>query len=147
MSTLAPLLDRAQVGLDVAASSKKRVLEAVAERFASPGRDANKLFSALIERERLGTTGLGEGVAIPHARVPGLTEPRLAILRLAEPVDFDAIDGQPVRIVVALLVPEQATETHLEILSELAERLSRPEVRQAILAAQTPEALIAPFRA
>ncbi|WP_119334259.1 PTS sugar transporter subunit IIA [Hydrogenophilus thermoluteolus] len=147
MDLLASLIATAQVRLDVDASSKKRVLEKVAEAFAEQGCDAGKLFAALIERERLGSTGLGEGIAIPHARVPGLTEPRIAILRLAQPVDFDAVDNQPVTIVVALLVPEQATETHLEILSELAERLSRPEVREAILSAETPEALRAAFRA
>ncbi|WP_459860976.1 PTS sugar transporter subunit IIA [Hydrogenophilus hirschii] len=147
MDLLASLIATAQVRLDVDASSKKRVLEKVAEALAEQGCDAGKLFSALIERERLGSTGLGEGIAIPHARVPGLTEPRIAILRLAQPVDFDAVDNQPVTIVVALLVPEQATETHLEILSELAERLSRPEVREAILSAETPEALRAALRA
>lgn len=146
MNALLPLLEQAQVALDVEAGSKKRVLERIAEAFVAEGLSAQKLLQALLERERLGSTGLGAGIAIPHARIAGLKAPRLALLRLAAPVPFDALDGQPVQLVVALLVPEQATDLHLQILSELAERLSHPEIRAALLAAPTPEAAIGALR-
>jgi PTS system nitrogen regulatory IIA component len=146
MNALTPLLATAHVALDVSAGSKKRVLEQIAEAFVPEGFSANRLFQALLERERLGSTGLGEGIAIPHARIPGLTQPRLAFLRLAQPVPFDALDGKPVQLVVALLVPEQATDLHLQILSELAERLSHPEVRAALQAAPDAAAALAALR-
>ncbi len=139
MSVLADLFDPAHVALDVAATSKKRVLELLAQRFAdADALDANAVFRALLAREQLGSTGIGEGIAIPHARIKGLTRPRAAFLRLAEGVDFDAVDHLPVRLVVGLLVPEEATEAHLELLAALAEMLSDPERRHELLAVADP---------
>ena len=88
------------------------------------GLERGKVFDALFARERLGSTALGEAVAIPHGRIKGLREEMAAMLRLDGAIPFDAPDGQPVRLLVFLLVPEHATEEHLEILSEAAELLS-----------------------
>ncbi len=103
------------------ATSKKRVLENLSRLLAanSENQTAEKIFQVLLERERLGSTGLGKGVAIPHARVPDLTHTVAAMLTLAEPVDFEAADGQPIDIAFGLLVPEDDSENHLQHLSRL----------------------------
>jgi PTS system nitrogen regulatory IIA component len=90
------------------------------------------VFDSLFTRERLGSTGLGQGVAIPHGRIKGLKEAVGAFVRLAQPVPFDAPDGKPVSLVFLLLVPEQATEQHLRVLSELAQMLSDRELREKL---------------
>lgn len=118
----------------ITGSSKKRVLEKVADFISAdiPALDAGVLFKQLIGREKLGSTGIGEGVAIPHCRIekcPGITG---ALIRLHEAVDFDAIDEQPVDLLFVLLVPQQACEEHLQTLGELAQFFSRAEVRQAL---------------
>jgi len=107
-------------GLSV--QSKKRLLEFIADRFAlsNPELDANSIFDRLIERERLGSTGLGKGIALPHARIDDLTEARAIFVSLNQPVDFDSIDNQPVDLVVALIVPSDANNEHLKILAGLA---------------------------
>jgi len=93
------------------------------------------VFDSLFAREKLGSTGLGQGVAIPHGRIKGLKDPIGAFLRLKTAVAFDAPDGRPVELVFVLLVPEQATEQHLEILSELAQMFSDRELRSRLAAA------------
>ena len=99
----------------------------------------SQVFDSLFAREKLGSTGLGQGVAIPHGRIKGLKEAVGAFVRLAQPVPFDAPDGQPVSLVFVLLVPEQATEQHLQILSELAQMFSDKALREAMLrGAPTP---------
>jgi PTS system nitrogen regulatory IIA component len=100
-----------------------------------------KVFDSLFARERLGSTGLGEGIAIPHGRIKGLKEAVAALVRLDEPVAFDAPDGKPVNLLLFLLVPEQATQQHLEILSEVAEMLSDRTMRETLLTATDPQAL------
>ena len=109
-------------------SSKKRALEHVSELLAKDaGRLGwNEIFDSLINREKLGSTGLGKGVALPHGRMEALENPVCAFLKLDEPVDFDSSDGQPVDLVFALLVPEDSTEEHLQILSIIAELFSNP---------------------
>ena len=97
------------------------------------GLERGKVFDSLFARERLGSTGLGQTVAIPHGRIKGLRDAIAAVVRLAEPIPFDSPDGQPVRLLVFLLVPEHATEEHLEILSELAELLSDAGIRDTLL--------------
>ena len=92
------------------------------------------MFDSLFARERLGSTGLGQQVAIPHGRIKGLREPVAAFIRLSDPIPFDAPDGKPVAILVFLMVPEQATQAHLEILSELAQMLSDPTFREQLIA-------------
>lgn len=89
---------------------------------------------SLFSRERLGSTGLGHGVAIPHGRIKGLKAPMAAIFRLASPIGFDAPDELPVSLMIFLLVPEAATQKHLEILAEIAEMLSDTELREKLVA-------------
>ena len=113
-------------------SSKKRLFEQAGLLFENQHGVARSLvFDSLFARERLGSTGLGQGVAIPHGRIKGLKEARGAFLRLAQPVPFDAPDGNPVSLVFVLLVPEKATEKHLQILSELAQMFSDKALREA----------------
>lgn len=142
MNRISKLLTARDIALDVPATSKKRLLEHAALLFENEHRlERNRVFDSLFARERLGSTGLGHGVAIPHGRIKGLKAPLLSVLRSAAAVPFDAPDGQPVRLLVVLLVPEHATEEHLEILSELAELLSDSTLRQTLLDATDPEAV------
>ena len=96
---------------------------------------------SLFARERLGSTGLGHGVAIPHGRIKGLKQPLAAVFQLANPIGFDAPDEQPVQLMIFLLVPEAATQKHLEILSEIAELLSDSGLRDRMKAADQAAAL------
>jgi len=111
-------------------ASKKRLLEHVSELLGSSSTQVTQqaIFDALVNREKLGSTGLGKGVAIPHGRMSGLTEPVCALVRLVTPVDFDAADGQPVDLIFALLVPEDSTEEHLQVLSTIAEIFSNKNI-------------------
>jgi len=119
--------DSVITGTDV--QSKKRLLEIVAELFATQNTqtDATNIFEKLVERERLGSAGLGKGIALPHARIDGIDEARAVFIKLDIPIDFDAIDKQPVDLVVALLVPENASEQHLQILAGLARFFSNED--------------------
>ena len=120
------------------AGSKKQVLAALAERAAVlTGRDEKTILDALVQREKLGSTGLGQGIAIPHGRVKGLREAAGALVRLKQPIPFDAPDGQNVALIFVLLVPDRATDLHLQILSELAQMFSDRELRERLLAAQS----------
>ena len=142
MSLVAKLLPVANVLPDLAASSKKRLFEQVGLLFENNHGIARSLvFDSLFARERLGSTGLGQGVAIPHGRIKGLKEALGAFVRLAQPVPFDAPDGKPVNLLFVLLVPEQATEKHLQILSELAQMFSDRALREAMTAAPDAGAL------
>jgi len=125
------------------ASSKKRVLEQAARLLAANAEEpaSELIFERLLERERLGSTGLAGGVALPHARMPGVDESRGAFLRLAEAVEFDALDDQPVDLVFALLVPEDATEEHLRLLAQLAGMFNDEELRNRLREAEAGEAL------
>ena len=105
-----------------AISSKKRLIENLSQYLATNTQalPANRIFQALLERERLGSTGLGRGVAIPHARVPGITDTIAVLMTLATPINYEAADNLPVDIVFGLLVPEDGDEYHLEHLARLA---------------------------
>lgn len=130
MNLISRLLPPANVVLDLEVSSKKRMFEQVGLLFENNQGIARSLvFDSLFARERLGSTGLGQGVAIPHGRIKGLKEPVGAFIRLKSPVAFDAPDGRAVSLIFVLLVPEQATEQHLQILSELAQMFSDRELR------------------
>ena len=130
MTQLSRLLPAKNVLLDLPASSKKRVFEQAALLFENNhGIARAKVFESLFARERMGSTGLGFGVAIPHGRIKGLKEAVAAIVRLAEPVPFDAPDGRPVGLLIFLLVPEQANQQHLDILSEVVQLLSDRTLR------------------
>ncbi len=142
MSLVAKLLPTANVVLELSVSSKKRLFEQVGLLFENNhGIARNLIFDSLFARERLGSTALGQGVAIPHGRIKGLKEAIGAFVRLAQPVPFDAPDGKPVNLVFVLLVPEQATEKHLQILSELAQMFSDRSLRESMSAAPDAAAL------
>ena len=142
MSLVAKLLPPANVLLDLPVSSKKRLFEQVGLLFENNHGIARSLvFDSLFARERLGSTGLGHGVAIPHGRIKGLKDALGAFVRLAQPVPFDAPDGKAVTLLFVLLVPEQATEKHLQILSELAQMFSDRALREAMTAAPDAGAL------
>ena len=125
--------------------SKKRALEILSEALAAgfAATRAHTLLDLLIARERLGSTGLGQGVAIPHCRVPDATESSAAILTLTDGVDFEAIDGEPVDVFVALAVPDEAADIHLQYLKELAEILDSPDHLKALRTCRKPEPLLA----
>ena len=142
MSLVAKLLPLENVLPDLAASSKKRLFEQVGLQYENRhGIGKGVVFDSLFARERLGSTGLGQGVAIPHGRIKGLKEALGVFVRLAQPVPFDAPDGKPVSLAFVLLVPEHATEKHLEILSELAQMFSDRALREAMALAQDAAAL------
>ena len=142
MSLIAQLLAAENIVLDLDATSKKRVFEKAGLLFENnEGIARSTVFDSLFAREKLGSTGLGQGIAIPHGRIKGLKEARGAFLRLAAPVTFDSPDGKPVSLLFVLLVPEQATEQHLQILSELAERFSDRNCREALYSADSADAV------
>jgi PTS system nitrogen regulatory IIA component len=124
--------------------SKKRLLEQVSELLAgsATGLSQNEIFDALVNREKLGSTGLGKGVAIPHGRMATLKQPACAFIKLDTPVDFDSTDGEPVDLVFTLLVPEDSTEEHLQVLSTIAEMFSNPEICTALRGCGTGDCLL-----
>ncbi|MCP5267540.1 MAG: PTS IIA-like nitrogen regulatory protein PtsN [Zoogloeaceae bacterium] len=139
MNLLENLLPVENIVLDLEAGSKKRVFEQAGLLFENHhGIARATVFDSLFAREKLGSTGLGQGVAIPHGRIKGLKDACGAFLRLAAPVPFDSPDSKPVSMLFVLLVPEQANELHLEILSELAQRFSDRGFRDALTAAPDP---------
>jgi PTS system nitrogen regulatory IIA component len=136
MNRLTPLLPTAHVALDLDVSSKKRLFEQIGLLFENTRQIPRaRVFDSLFDREKLGSTGLGYGVAIPHGRLKNLKDTLCAFVRTQTPVPFESPDGQPVRLVLAMLVPEHATEQHLELLSELAQMFSDRELRERLLAA------------
>ena len=136
MSLISQLLPLSNVVVDLDASSKKRVFEQAGLLFENnQGIARSTVFDSLFTRERLGSTGLGQGIAIPHGRIKGLKDALGAFIRLAEPVPFDAPDGRPVTMLFVLLVPEQANEHHLQLLSELAQMFSDRAFREQLMSA------------
>ena len=136
MNRIADLLSPAHVAVGVDAASKRDLFATVAGLFEASGGIARaSVVDALTAREKLGSTGLGQGIAIPHGRIRGLRDARGAFVRLAQPIAFDAPDGRPVSQVFVLLVPEHATERHLELLSELAQMFSERGFRERLAAA------------
>lgn len=133
MNQIAKLLPLSNILLDLDVTSKKRLFEQAGLIFENhQGIARSTVFDSLFAREKLGSTGLGQGVAIPHGRVKGIKNAIGALVRLVHPVAFDAPDGKPVSVMFVLLVPEQATELHLQILSELAQLLSDADMREQI---------------
>ena len=131
MNRLASILPPAQVLVHVDATSKKRAFEEAGLLFERlHGLSRALVTDSLFSRERLGSTGLGHGVAIPHGRIKGLKAPMAAVFLLETAIGFDAPDDAAVRLLIFLLVPEAATQKHLEILSEIAELLSDAELRE-----------------
>lgn len=134
-------VERIASGVEI--SSKKRLLEVLAGLLASaqPSLNADELLVRLLERERLGSTGLGHGVALPHARVKDLRESIGAFVRLRHPVDFEAIDEQPVDLAFAMLVPEAASEIHLQLLAQLADLFGEDSFRDLLRQADASQAI------
>lgn len=133
MNLIGQLLPPSNVLVDLDASSKKRVFEQAGLLFENYyGLARSAVFDALFAREKLGSTGLGQGIAIPHGRIKGLRDAVGAFIRLATPVQFEAPDGKPVNLIFVLLVPESANEHHLRLLSELAQMFSDRAFRDAL---------------
>ena len=138
MNLISKLLPQSNVLLDLDVSSKKRVFEQVGLLFENHHHIArSQVFDSLFAREKLGSTGLGQGIAIPHGRIKGIKEALGAIVRMKQPIPFDSPDGQPVNLIFVLLVPDRATDLHLQILSELAQMFSDKPFREQLLAAPT----------
>lgn len=139
---LAAMLTPAAVEVDVPAASRKRAIEAAAALMERVhGLAAWEVSGALFDREHLGSTSLGGGVAIPHARLPDLRTPQAAALRLAAPLDWDGPDEDAVQLLLVLLVPQAATEAHLQALAAIAGMLSDRAQREALLKAPDASAL------
>ena len=142
MNLIAKLLPAQNVVLDLDVSSKKRVFEHAGLLFENNQNVArSQVFDSLFAREKLGSTGLGQGIAIPHGRIKGLKDAVGAMIRMREPIPFDAPDGQPVNLIFVLLVPERATDLHLQILSELAQMFSDQAFREQLLQAGSADAM------
>ena len=136
MNSIAKLLPESNVIVDLDVSSKKRVFEQVGLMFENNNSIArSQVFDSLFAREKLGSTGLGQAIAIPHGRIKGLKEAVGALVRTRQPIPFDAPDAQNVSIIFVLLVPDRATDMHLQILSELAQMFSEKPFREQLLAA------------
>lgn len=142
MNLMSRILPPSNVVLDLEATSKKRAFEQAGLLFENHnGIARTAVFQSLITRERLGSTALGHQVAVPHGRIKDLKEPCAAFLRLSEPVRFDATDGRAANLLFILLVPETATQTHLELLAEIARLMSDADIRHA-LATETDPAVV-----
>ena len=136
MNKIADLLPAANIVVDLPADTKARLFDAMGGLFErTAGLSAAMVTTSLAARERLGSTGLGQGIAIPHGRIKGLASATAAFARLRAPIPFDAPDGRPVAQVFVLLVPEQATEAHLQLLSELAQMFSERTFREQLATA------------
>ncbi len=131
--TISALLSTQNIYLDSEVTSKKKLLELIANIAADKTRlSESTIYNNLLNRERLGSTGLGQGFAVPHARLEDLDQTLGCFFRLKGAVNFDAPDNQPVDLVFTIIIPEEATEEHLVILSSLASIFSKPEVCDAI---------------
>jgi nitrogen PTS system EIIA component len=138
MNLITQYLHSDHIILDAPCTNKKRSFEMIAQHFATlDGLSAHLVYDALASRERMASTGLGYGVAIPHGRVQGLQKTLCTVMRLKTPIDFEAPDGVPVQFMVALLVPEHAGQVHLDCLGELANLLSFSDFRQDVLNASS----------
>lgn len=137
------LLELERISCNTQAASKKRVLEQLSELLAGSQSELTQtqVFDSLLSRERLGSTGLGHGVAIPHGRVKNSDKTLVALIKLDQGVDYDAVDNQPVDLLFALLVPEHSTDEHLQLLSQLAEMFSDAELVKRLRASNDSRSL------
>ena len=146
MNHIGPLLLESNILLEAETATKKRLFERIAELFEQHAQlSRSVVFDSLTARERLGSTGLGQGIAIPHGRIKGLKQALGAFIRPQQPIPFDAPDGRPVSQVFVLLVPEHATEEHLQLLSELAQMFSDKAFREELATATATSELHALF--
>ncbi len=147
MNLISKILAPDNVLLDAESTSKKRVFERAGLLFENQMKIArSQVFDSLFAREKLGSTGLGQGVAIPHGRIPKLKEATAAFVKTVHPIPFDSPDGQPVSLIFVLLVPELATDLHLQILGELAQMFSDPAFREKLTACEDPACIYQAFR-
>ncbi|MDD5180708.1 MAG: PTS IIA-like nitrogen regulatory protein PtsN [Gallionellaceae bacterium] len=139
MNLISKILPVENIMLDAESSSKKRVFERVGILFENSRQIArSQVFDSLFAREKLGSTGLGQGVAIPHGRIKGLRDAIAAFVKTQAPIPFDAPDGQSVNLIFVLLVPERATDLHLQLLGELAQMFSDKSFREQLLSSNDP---------
>lgn len=142
MNLMSRTLPPNNIVLDLPATSKKRAFEQAGLLFENnQGIARTAVFQSLIARERLGSTALGHHVAVPHGRIKGLKEPCMAFIRLADPVRFDPSDGRLANLLFFVLVPEAATQLHLDLLAEIARLVSNPTLRQALSTETDPAAI------
>jgi len=142
MNQIAQILPPGNIMMGLDVGSKKRVFEQVGLRLESnEGIARSATYNALFSREKLGSTGLGEGVAIPHGRIKGAQDVKGAFVKLVQPIPFDAPDGLPVDLLFVMLVPEASTEYHLQLLSELAQMFSDSEFRDQLRMARDVHSL------
>jgi len=136
---ISDLLSPERIRIDVQSSSKKRLLELISEELARNSDEFSKreIFESLCARERLGSTGLGKGVAIPHGRVKGSKHVEASFIRLKKPLPFDAVDSEPVDLLFCLAVPEDCGEDHLKLLAQVAELFSDPDLLRQLREAKT----------
>ncbi|MFT4936237.1 MAG: PTS system nitrogen regulatory IIA component [Pseudoalteromonas distincta] len=136
------ILDRGAIALRVSATDKRQVLAHLAELAARNfGLEASAVLDALSEREQAGSTGIGHGVAVPHARIEGLDRIRGVFLRVEQPVAFESIDDQPADLIFALLAPPEAGTEHLRALARVSRMLRSIDLREHLRQARTPDAL------
>jgi PTS system nitrogen regulatory IIA component len=135
---ISDLLSPERIRFDVKSSSKKRLLELISEELARNSDEFTKreIFESICARERLGSTGLGKGVAIPHGRIKGSQHVEASFIRLKKPLPFDAVDGQPVDLLFCLAVPEDCGEDHLKLLAQVAELFSDSELLEKLRQAE-----------
>ena len=139
MNALTHLFTPDCIALDNPAKSRSDAFAAAGALFATQvGIEASAVIEFLNAREDLGSTALGAGVAIPHGRVKGLKQPCAAFIRLKDPIEFAAPDGEPVSTLIFLLVPEKATQQHIEILSSIAQLLSDADARSFLSSSNDP---------
>jgi len=141
---ISDLLSPEKIHCDVHCSSKKRLLELISEELSrnSELHSQREIFESLCARERLGSTGLGKGVAIPHGRIKGADDVEVSFIRLNKPLPFDSVDGEPVDLLFALAVPETCGEDHLKLLAQVAELFGDAELLAKLRAAESPEELL-----
>ena len=140
--TIGDLLDPGAVALRAGAPGKRQALSLIADVAARVlGVDAEAVYEGLLEREAAGSTGVGAGVAIPHARIDGIDRVRAVVVRLDTPVAFDALDDKPVDLLVALFAPRDASAQHLRALARVARLLRQPETRTALRQARSADAI------
>ncbi|MEJ2177670.1 MAG: PTS sugar transporter subunit IIA [Gammaproteobacteria bacterium] len=134
-------LSEDRILLDLSTTSRKRLFENIAELSsgAQDGISADCVFKTITERERLGSTGLGKGIAVPHGRIENLTRPVISIIRLKQPIEYDTPDDKPVWLAVGLLVPAYANETHLNLLSTLARCFQDSDFIDAVKRCSSPD--------
>lgn len=140
---LKELLTRENTLNHISPADKTGLMHLIAEKATLPGchLTVEQVFGALMARERLGSTGIGEGIAIPHCRLDCISKPRGLLLKLDQPIDFDSLDGRPVDLVFVLLTPAADADVHLHVLSHLAGLFNQPEYREALRDATDADSL------